>query len=150
MSTGIHNPFAPKKSVKKKKIDKISIGDVDTEQTSTYIPPTVQLDGGSFVLVMVNVDTIEKATNRLMDLMYQVAAKHSADLHRRGICVGPHLVREDEKAITLGGRQLTVYAPENNVDEEIIYRRIAHALICLPISDILKHNNVQVYERGVS
>lgn len=150
MTTGIHNPFAPPepRKPKEKKIDKFEIGH-DTQEREQIAPPSVELDGKSYVLVFYGIETIQEAATKLMSLLYEVAKTNRPYLERFGIYVGPRIVKEDERALTLGGRQLTVYAPEDCHSEEAIYRRVAHALLGLPVRDMLKRFNARVFERGI-
>lgn len=150
MATGIHNPFVTpeKPKPKEKKIDKFEIGR-DTQEKILTIPPSVELDGRSYVLVFSGIDDIKEAAEKLMSLMYDVAKKHESYLARFGIYVGLRIVKEDERALTLGTRQLTVYAPEDCHNEEAIYRRVAHVLLGLQETEIMKKYQARVFERSI-
>jgi hypothetical protein len=150
MATGIHDPFAPPepRKPKEKKISKYEIGQ-DTHDGRKVVPPSVELDGRSYVLVFHGVDNLPDAANKLMSLMYEVAKKHKVYLAMLGIHVGLRVVKDDERALTIGSKQLTVYAPEDCHHEEAIYRRVAHALLGMQVKDILKQFDARVFERGI-
>jgi len=149
MSAGIHNPFAPKvKTVPK--ISKYEIGDLDSEGHIGLKPPTISLDGVNYVITFIGTDKLENVGEKLISLVYDVAKEHTNYLTKRGIFVGPKVTREDERALTVGGRQLTVYAPEDCLNEEAIYRRVAHALLGLPIKAILTKHHVTIMERSIA
>lgn len=148
MSTGIHNPFAPR--VKSpKKINKHEIGDFDTESHVGAVPPSISLDGKNYVITFMGTDKVEDVSDKLLSLVYDVAKVHTPQLAKRGIYVGLRVVKEDERALTSKGRQITVYAPEDTSREENIYNRIAHALLGLPIKNILAKHQVQLMERNM-
>ena len=147
MTAGIHNPFA-KKAKREPKIDKFDIGDLDTEN----LPPTspkIHLDGGKYVITIKDADTVEGAIERILSLMYTVAKTHESSMNRNGVYVGPKLVSDSERALTHKGRQLTVYAPEDCLKEEAIYRRIAYTLLGIPLKATYAKMGVEVYERSV-
>jgi len=149
MSVGIHNPFAPRvKPVKK--IDRHNIGDFDTESHIGKVPPTISLDGKNYVITFIGTDKVEEISTKLISLLYDVAKTHAPQLAKRGIYIGPRVVKDDERALTAKGRQITVYAPEDTSREEIIYNRIAHALLGLPIKNILAKHQVKVMERSMA
>lgn len=148
MSVGIHNPFAPRVKPKKK-IDRLNLED-DTEAHIGVKPPTVSLDGINYVITFSGTDDISTLGEKLIALVYDVAKKHTYQLAKHGVYVGPRLVNDDERALTYKGQQITVYAPEDTTREESIYRRIAYALLGLPIKDILAKHQVKIMERSVS
>lgn len=147
MTTGIHNPFA-KKEKRDPKIEKFAIGDLDTD-VPPPLDPKVHLDGGRYVITIKNADTVEGAIERILTLMYTVAKTHESSLNRNGIYVGPKFVSDNERALTHKGRQLTVYAPEDCLKEEAIYRRIAYALLGIPLRSTYAKMGIEVYERSV-
>jgi hypothetical protein len=147
MKIGIHNPFA-KRVVKEEKISKYAIGEVDTD-APTRVGPKIHLDGGRYVIIIKDTDSAQIAVERLLSLMYTVAKTHERSLNMNGVYVGPRLVNTDERALTNKGRQLTVYAPEDAISEEAIYRRIAYTLLGLPLRTTYAKMGVEIYERNI-
>jgi hypothetical protein len=147
MTAGIHNPFA-KKEKKEPKIEKFAIGDLDTDNPLPVVPK-VHLDGGRYVIIIKDADTVEGAIERILSLMYTVAKTHESAMNRNGVYVGPKFVSESERALTHKGRQLTVYAPEDCLKEEAIYRRIAYTLLGIPLRSTYAKMGIEVYERNV-
>jgi hypothetical protein len=148
MSAGVHNPFAPRVKPTKK-ISKHEIGDFDTESHLGKVPPSVSLDGKNYVITFIGTDKVEDISDKLISLLYDVAKVHTPQLAKRGIYIGLRRVKEDERALTSKGRQITVYAPEDTSREEIIYNRIAHALLGIPIKNILAKHQVKLMERNM-
>jgi hypothetical protein len=148
MATGVHNPFGPRQKPPNK-ISKHEIGDFDTESHLRRVPPTVSLDGLNYVITFVGTDKIDEVVDKLIALLYDVSKTHASQLAKRGIFAGPRIVKDDERAITSKGRQVTVYAPEDSSREEAIYSRIAHALLGLPIKNILVKHQVKLMERSM-
>jgi hypothetical protein len=147
MPAGIHNPFA-KRVPKEAMISKFEVGDLDTE-LPVNVSPKVHLDGGRYVITIKNTDSAQVAIERLLTLMYTVAKTHERVLNLNGVYVGPRLVNNDERALTNKGRQLTVYAPEDSISEESIYRRIAYTLLGIPLKTTYAKMGVEVYERNI-
>ena len=149
MATGVHNPFGPTpKKVRKR--DKHELGDLDTESHLGAKPPTVSLDGINYVITFIGTDKVEDVGNKLISLLYDVAKVHAPQLAKRGIHVGLRITKDDERALTYKGRQITIYAPEDTSREEVIYSRIAHALLGLPIKNILDKHQVTLMPRSMS
>lgn len=147
MPAGVHNPFA-KRVPKEKKIEKFEIGDLDTD-VPIEVSPKVHLDGGRYVITIKDADSVQTAIERLLLLMYTVAKTHEKSMNLNGVYVGPKFVTENERALTHNGRQLTVYAPEDSIREEAIYRRLAYTLLGIPLKSVYAKMGIEVYERNM-
>jgi hypothetical protein len=141
---GIFNPFVTKKPQKKN--PKSSIEQINEEE-GIIVPSTVTLDGDSYGITFKGVDTPEDAAERLVGLIYEVSLQHKEELNRHGVSAGEP-TKDDEVALHANDKHISVYIEDNVQDEVPVYRRIAHALLQLPIQKILRAHAAQIYERG--
>lgn len=117
---------------------------------------TIRLDGDSYILELAGAD-LKEVPSRLGALIYDVTQLEGCkdELARYGIRL--HLPQEkldlspeeliDTVILKTDAGFLQVHI-EDFSSEVGIYRRIAHALYCLPIRNILKKHRARIIVRG--
>lgn len=152
MSTpGIHNPFAPIKKKKKKKKFLSAYDEIDTE-IGPPKPPVTTLDGDTYVLRLQGIATVTDAADKLISLLYAVNREHHKSLNGNGIrVVGANekiVASKDEMLLERSNGSICVFVGSDVHNETSVFKRIGYTLNRLPILDLLKKHNVQIYRRG--
>jgi len=149
--TGIFNPYAEKKPPPKRKNLTLDRGiSLAEEMGMTEPESSIRLDGGSFILELRQLD-LKDVPGRLGNLLKDVIQEHPAHMSDRGIQLVPRKeqfnANEDELVLPTPTGHLIVYVG-SEMNEDAAYRRIAHALMHLPIKNILAKHQARIIVRS--
>lgn len=147
LPTGIFNPYTPKK----KKKPPIQALDNRKTESGIIIEPSVTFDGDSYRLKFEGIKNVQQATERLTQLLNEVAKHHEPTLDLNGISVFLGVAptpQPDEMSLIGPQYSITVYVGEPPHTEDLAYRRIAYTLKKLPIANLLAKYRATVNERG--
>lgn len=141
---GIVDPFnEPKKKVDIPSPYDDPYGTAD-EERFLRAPPSLDLDGDSYVVRFTGGVTPETATEALVKLLYEVNANNRPHLVTHGVWVGT----EEDDSLVLKSPFGTVSVYRDAGGEIAAFRRIGMALWHLPDKRVLKKHQVKIIKRG--
>lgn len=143
-TTGIVDPFnepkAEKPPIESPYDDPYGLA---SEEQYLRPPPTLDLDGDSFIIRFLGGVEPDNATEALVKLLYDVNTVAKAHLAQHGVWIGN--VEPQSMVLKSPFGTISVYGAANEIE---VFRRIGATLWTLPDKNILKNHRVKIVRRG--